>query len=65
MCARPSPSAPTSRWCRRPRHHTVPRRRAGPGLLAYIAVAKFDDHLPLYREAEIYARDGPQGGGCA
>ncbi len=33
-------------------------RRAGPGLLAHIAVAKFDDHLPLYRQAEIYARDG-------
>ena len=27
-------------------------------LLAHIAVAKFDDHLPLYRQAEIYARDG-------
>ena len=39
-------------------HHAVPRGRAGPGLLAHIAVAKFDDHLPLYRQAEIYARDG-------
>ncbi len=40
------------------RHHAVPRGRAGPGLLAHIAVAKFDDHLPLYRQTEIYARDG-------
>ena len=39
-------------------HHAIPRGRAGPGLLAHIAVAKFDDHLPLYRQAEIYARDG-------
>lgn len=39
-------------------HHAITRGRAGPGLLAHIAVAKFDDHLPLYRQAEIYARDG-------
>lgn len=26
--------------------------------IAHIAVAKFDDHLPLYRQAEIYARNG-------
>ena len=34
------------------------RGMAGPGLLAHIAVAKFCDHLPLYRQAEIYARSG-------
>ena len=39
-------------------HHAIARGRAGPGLLAHIAVAKFDDHLPPYRQAEIYARDG-------
>ncbi|MDN3573602.1 IS66 family transposase [Methylobacterium longum] len=39
-------------------YHAIARGRAGPGLLAHIAVAKFDDHLPLYRQAEIYARDG-------
>ena len=39
-------------------HHVIARGRAGPGLLAHIAVAKFDDHLPLYRQAEIYAREG-------
>lgn len=39
-------------------NHTIARGRAGPGLLAHIIVSKFDDHLPLYRQAEIYARDG-------
>ena len=29
-----------------------------PGLLAQVAVAKHDDHLPLYRQEEIYARSG-------
>ena len=43
-------------------HHAIARGRAGPGLLAHIAVAKFDDHLPLYRQAEIYARDGRRAG---
>ena len=41
-------------------HHAIARGRAGPGLLAHIVVAKFDDHLPLYRQAEIYAREGVQ-----
>ena len=31
---------------------------AGAGLLAYVLVSKFDDHLPLYRQAEIFARMG-------
>ncbi len=39
-------------------NHPIARGRAGPGLLAHIIVSKFDDHLPLYRQAEIYARDG-------
>jgi transposase len=39
-------------------NHTIARGRASPGLLAHIIVFKFDDHLPLYRQAEIYARDG-------
>jgi transposase len=29
---------------------------AGPNLLAYVLVSKFDDHLPLYRLNEIFAR---------
>jgi transposase len=38
--------------------HPIARGRAGAGLLAHIVVSKYDDHLPLYRQAEIYARDG-------
>lgn len=36
----------------------IPRGRAGPGLLAHVLVSKYADHLPLYRQAEIYAREG-------
>ncbi len=38
--------------------HAIARGRAGAGLLAHIVVSKFDDHLPLYRQAEIFARGG-------
>jgi hypothetical protein len=31
---------------------------AGPGLLAHVLVSKYCDHLPLYRQEEIYAREG-------
>lgn len=31
---------------------------AGPGLLADVLVKKYDDHLPLYRQSEIFARHG-------
>ncbi len=34
------------------------RGLAGPGLLAHVLVSKYCDHLPLYRQSEIYARDG-------
>ena len=37
--------------------HAIARGRAGAGLLAYIVVSKYDDHLPLYRQAEIFARE--------
>lgn len=36
----------------------IPGSMAGPGLLAQILVSKFDDHIPLYRQNEIYARMG-------
>ena len=36
----------------------IPRSMAGPGLLAHIIIAKYDDHLPLYRQGEIFARLG-------
>jgi transposase len=31
---------------------------AGPNLLAHVLVSKFGDHLPLYRQSEIFAREG-------
>ena len=38
--------------------HAIARGRAGAGLLAHIVVSKYDDHLPLYRQAEIFVREG-------
>jgi len=42
----PAPTMPT------------PRGRATPATLAHLLVAKYCDHLPLYRQSEIYAREG-------
>lgn len=36
----------------------LPKSMAGPGLLAHILVSKFDDHLPIYRQAEMWQRSG-------
>ncbi|WP_120631585.1 IS66 family transposase [Ruegeria sp. EL01] len=36
----------------------IERGRPGPGLLAHVLVSKYADHLPLYRQSQIYARDG-------
>jgi transposase len=36
----------------------IARGLAGPGFLAHVLVAKYADHLPLYRQSQIYARDG-------
>src|SRR5215471_9343541 len=36
----------------------IDRGLAGPGLLAHVLVSKYADHLPLYRQAEIYQREG-------
>jgi transposase len=30
----------------------------GPGLLAHVVVSKFQDHLPLYRQRQIFKRQG-------
>src|SRR5882762_10107312 len=35
----------------------IARGMAGPGLLAHVLVSKYCDHLPLYRQSEIYARE--------
>lgn len=42
----PAPAMPT------------PRGRATPATLAHLLVSKYCDHLPLYRQSEIYAREG-------
>jgi transposase len=42
----PAPAMPT------------PRGRATPAVLAHLLVSKYCDHLPLYRQCEIYAREG-------
>lgn len=36
----------------------IERGRPGPGLLAHVLVSKYADHLPLYRQSEIYEREG-------
>jgi transposase len=40
----------------------IDRGLAGPALLAHILVAKYSDHLPLYRQSEIYEREGVELG---
>jgi transposase len=42
----PAPAMPT------------PRGRATPAMLAHLLVSQYCDHLPLYRQSEIYAREG-------
>jgi len=36
----------------------IPRGNAGPGLLAHLTISKFVDHLPFYRQAQQYKRQG-------
>jgi transposase len=36
----------------------IERGMAGPGLLAHVLVGKYADHVPLYRQSEIYGREG-------
>ena len=36
----------------------IERGRPGPGLLAHVLVSKYADHLPLYRQSQIFDRDG-------
>ena len=46
ICQAPLPSRP------------IERGRPSPGLLAHVFVSKYADHLPLYRQSQIYAREG-------
>jgi transposase len=39
-------------------HRPIARGSAGPDLLAHVVVSKYADHLPLYRQSEIYQRQG-------
>ena len=36
----------------------IARGLAGPGFLAHVLVSKYADHLPLYRQSQIYEREG-------
>ena len=36
----------------------IEKGRPGAGLLAHVLVCKYADHLPLYRQSQIFARDG-------
>jgi transposase len=36
----------------------IERGLAGAGLLAHVLVSKYADHLPLYRQSQMYAREG-------
>jgi transposase len=36
----------------------IDRGLAGPALLAHVLMSKYGHHLPLYRQAEIFAREG-------
>src|ERR1700740_276011 len=36
----------------------IDRGAAGPGSLAHVLVSKYCDHQPLYRQSQIYARQG-------
>jgi transposase len=46
ICQSPMPSRP------------IEKGRPGPGLLAHVLVNKYSDHLPLYRQSQIFERDG-------
>jgi transposase len=41
-----------------PPERPIARGIAGPGLIAQIIVAKFGDHLPLYRQEDFFVRHG-------
>jgi transposase len=46
ICQAPLPSRP------------IERGRPGPGLLAHVLVNKYADHCPLYRQSQIFNREG-------
>lgn len=36
----------------------IPRGMVGPGLLAHLIISKYADHLPFYRQVQMFKRDG-------
>ncbi|UJY30085.1 IS66 family transposase zinc-finger binding domain-containing protein [Escherichia coli] len=42
----------------------IARSYAGAGLLAHVVTGKYADHLPLYRQSEIYRRQGSGAEPC-
>lgn len=36
----------------------IPGGNVGPGLLAYLLISKYVDHLPFYRQVQIFKREG-------
>jgi transposase len=38
--------------------NTIDKGKAGPGLLAHLLVQKYCNHLPFYRQSQIYGREG-------
>ena len=60
------PDLPAALWLPGLRHHppgarpraSIAKGLASPGLLAHVLVAKYCDHLPLYRQSQIFARQG-------
>jgi transposase len=41
-----------------PAANPIARCLAGPGLLAYVMVSKFSEHLPMYRQQDVLGRHG-------
>jgi len=38
--------------------HVIDKSLPSEALLAHVVVAKYDDHLPMYRQSEMFARAG-------
>ncbi len=57
---RPKMSCRDCETITQPRMAAMPieRGRPGPALLAHVLASKYCDHVPLYRQSEIYARSG-------
>ena len=56
MCIPLIVSAHNSQMCIRDRAH--PHSNASESVLSHIATAKYYDHLPLYRQLDIFEREG-------